>query len=256
MNKKYWLKTRVIDNTAVTDDTYRLELFAPELIQASPGQFVMLTVNDLSDPLLNRPLGIAGINKAAQSIIVFYRVLGKGTSLLSQIKVGDQLKVLGPLGNTFNLTLQRPLLIGGGMGLAPLLFVAQALSNSPLTIIAGGRTKRELFWEKLFADLGHKVYATTDDGSAGVKGNCLTPLPSLLQQGSVEGILACGPGPMLKAVAEYATANKIFCQVSLEQHMGCGFGACLTCTCDRKDGNGYLHVCKEGPVFDAGEVNL
>lgn len=256
MSKKFWLDTQILENAAVNTDTYRIRLYAPAIAAtARPGQFVMVQVSLQQDPLLNRPLGIAGVDSRQQSITVFYRVVGKGTELLSRKKTEESLQVLGPLGNGFALNAERPLLIGGGMGLAPLLFVAQAMCPAPVEVIAGGRTKSELFWKSIFEEVCQEVHVTTDDGSLGIRGNCLAPLDALTRKKGFDAILACGPVPMLRAVAEYAGACGIPCQVSLEEHMACGFGACLTCTCEKKEG-GYFQVCKQGPVFDAGEVKL
>ncbi|WP_371381260.1 dihydroorotate dehydrogenase electron transfer subunit [Sporomusa aerivorans] len=256
MGKKFWQETQIVENIPVNTDTYYMKIYAPDIAaNANPGQFVMAEVNMLQAPLLNRPLGIAGVDKRQKSITIFYRVVGKGTYLLSQKRKAECIRVLGPLGNGFELKAQRPLLIGGGMGLAPLLFAAQATCPVPVEVIAGGRTENELFWKSLFEEVCQQVHITTDDGSLGTKGTCVSPLASLLSKNKFDAMLACGPIPMLRAVVEYAQSYRIPCQVSLEEHMACGFGACLTCTCEKQDG-GYFQVCKQGPVFRAGEVKL
>ena len=256
VSKKFWQETQVVENVSVNEETYLMKIYAPFIAnEAKPGQFVMLGINTLQDPLLNRPLGIASVDKTKQTFTVFYRVVGKGTNLLAEKKHGESMKVVGPLGNGFDISAKSPLLIGGGMGLAPLLFVAQAMRNIPVEVIAGGRTRNELFWVNFFTPVCQKVHVTTDDGSLGIKGNCVSVIPQLSMHKKYDSILACGPIPMLRAVAECAQSFHIPCQVSLEKHMACGFGACLTCTCEKKDG-GYFQVCKHGPVFKAEEVKL
>lgn len=256
MSKKFWEETQVVENISINSETYRMKIHAPCVTdEAKPGQFIMLEINSLNDPLLNRPFGIAAMDKAEKTFTVFYRVVGKGTDLLTKKKQGESIRVVGPLGNGFEMNAKKPLLIGGGMGLAPLLFVAQEMCPNPVEVIAGGRTKDELFWVNLFADICHKVHVTTDDGSLGTKGTCVSIIPQLFEKNKFDAILACGPAPMLRAVVECAQSLNIPCQVSLEKHMACGFGACLTCTCEKKDG-GYFQVCKHGPVFKAEEVKL
>ena len=256
MGTKFLEQTRVVSNTAVYPGTYSLQVVAPRIISAAlPGQFVMVEINSLNDPLLNRPLGIAAVDESEGILTMVYRVIGRGTSLLTEKKPGEMLNVVGPLGNGFTMTAKRPLLIGGGMGLAPLLYVAQKFCPTPVEVIAGGRTKDEMFWADLFAKVCEHVHVTTDDGTLGAQGTCVSLLSPLSKDKQFDAILACGPEPMLRAVAECAAALNIPCQVSLEKHMACGFGACLTCTCESVDGK-HLQVCKQGPVFNAEEVRL
>lgn len=256
MSKKYWEKSEIVENNAVIPGTYRMTFRSPAIaVEAKAGQFLMLKINDLDDPLLNRPLGIAAADIAVGTVTVYYRVVGKGTELLTKKESGDQIHVVGPLGNGFDMKAKKPLLIGGGMGLAPLLFAAQKMCPTPVDVIIGGRTKEELFWFDLFANVCQHVHVTTDDGSLGTKGTCVSILPQLLNEKGYDVIMACGPSPMLRAVAECSNTFGVACQVSLEKHMACGFGACLTCTCETKSGD-YVQVCKHGPVFNAEEVKL
>ncbi|MDR3590579.1 MAG: dihydroorotate dehydrogenase electron transfer subunit [Negativicutes bacterium] len=253
---KHCLMAETIENRAITGEVFQLVLQAPAIAAAAqPGQFVMLRLSEFSDPLLRRPFSLAGADPQAGTVSILYRIVGRGTGHLAGIKPGTGLDVVGPLGKGFDLSGQRLLLVGGGMGLAPLLFAAQALCPRPLEVLAGGRTGAELFWTELFRGSCDKVSVTTDDGSLGTRGTCVDLLPDLLATGRFDGVLTCGPRPMLRRVAECAGAFKVPCQVSLEEFMACGVGACLSCTCDGKSGD-PLQVCKDGPVFRAEEVNL
>lgn len=256
MGKKVFQTVSVIANCCVNPGVFRLVLHAPEIVKgATAGQFVMLGVSSASDPLLKRPYSIAGTELAAGNMIIIYRVVGRGTKLMVAKQPGDTLEMIGPLGNGFDLRGKKPLLVGGGMGLAPLLFAAQQTCPRPVEVVAGGRTSDEMFWQELFQASCNAVHVTTDDGTLGACGTCVDILPQILQLGNFDSILTCGPLPMIRSVAAYAIKNNIPCQVSMEQHMACGFGACLTCTCGKKAG-GYFQVCKHGPVFKAEEVEL
>lgn len=250
------LTAQMLENRAVTAEVFRLVLQAPAIAAAArPGQFVMLRLSEFSDPLLRRPFSLAGTDAGAGTVTVVYRVVGRGTGHLAALRPGTRLDVVGPLGRPFDLSGERLLLVGGGMGLAPLLFAAQATCPRPLEVLAGGRTGAELFWTELFRGSCDRVSVTTDDGSLGIRGTCVDLLPDLLATGRFDGVLTCGPRPMLARVAECARGFGVPCQVSLEEFMACGIGACLSCTCAGKDG-GSLQVCKDGPVFRAEEVNL
>jgi len=254
--KKVLMAASVEENCCVNPGVFRLTLHAPEIASgATPGQFVMVGVSSASDPLLKRPYSIAGTDQEAGNVTIIYRVVGRGTELLANKKPGDNIEVIGPLGQGFDIRGKRPLLVGGGMGLAPLLFSAQQICPSPVEVVAGGRTRDEMFWQELFHACCKEVHVTTDDGTLGARGTCVDILPRILKAGHFDCILTCGPLPMIRSVAAYAIQQNIPCQVSMEQHMACGFGACLTCTCGKK-GGGYLQVCKHGPVFQAEEVDL
>ena len=167
---------------------------------------------------------------------------------------GDKLSIVGPLGHGFAMEAERPLLVGGGLGLAPLLYLAEGFcaQNKPIEILMGGRSEEELFWTDLYEDICQNIHITTDDGSCGVQGTVIALLPQLLDSGKYDCVYVCGPVPMMKAVAEVAAEKNIKCQVSLEKYMACGLGACLSCSCS---GIGKrLKVCTDGPVFWAEEV--
>ena len=241
------------------EDIFRLTLQAPEIARhAQPGQFVMVKTVAGSDPLLRRPFSIHQITDDDQVQILF-KALGKGTRLLAGVAVGQSLDVVGPLGRGFSPpATSHVCLVGGGMGIAPLFFWASHLlrSGRPMEILAllGARTREELAsLASDMAQLGLSVRSATDDGSLGHHGLVVDLLADLGPEpgGSV---YACGPYPMMHAVARQCMASGRPCQVSLETMMACGLAACLGCAVPSKAGAGYLHVCKEGPVFAAEDV--
>jgi dihydroorotate dehydrogenase electron transfer subunit len=231
-----------------------LTLNAPAIAHAArPGQFVHVKIGATNDPLLRRPLSIAAADAANGTIGLIYRITGRGTALLGKLLPGDTLDCMGPLGNGFDLACEQPLLVGGGMGLAPLVFLARQLCPRPVSVLMGGRSSAELFWQDIFSQTCRNIHITTDDGSLGLRGFTIDHLPALLSSGSYDMIFACGPRPMLEGVAREANIHGVPCQVSLEDHMACGVGACLSCTCAGTDGK-RRKVCSDGPVFRAGEV--
>lgn len=243
----------VIENSEVIPGVRKIVLHAPQIsIQAMPGQFVHLKILSGNDPLLRRPFSIAAVNQNDEFLVIYYRVTGRGTEHMTKLGQGDVLNCLGPLGSGFKLVGEKPLLIGGGMGIAPLVFLAERLCPRPSHVVLGGRTKSELFWYDLFKNTCKQVSVATNDGSLGVCGTVINALPNLTD-GNIDMIYACGPKSMLKSIAEYAAAAGLPCQVSLEEHMACGLGACLSCTCQTTDGT-RKKVCSDGPVFWAEEV--
>ena len=172
---------------------------------------------------------------------------------MARLQPGDKIDCMGPLGNGFALTGKRPLLVGGGMGLAPLLMLAKAFCSRPATVLMGGRNEQELFWPNIYAAVCQNIHITSDDGSIGHHGFTVDLLPELLNRDAFDSIYACGPHAMLKGVAEAAACYNVPCQVSLEEYMACGVGACLSCTCESSSGKRHK-VCTDGPVFWAGEV--
>ncbi len=245
----------ILVHESLASGVFRLVVKAAAISERCvPGQFVMVRMPWWTDPFLRRPLSIAGADAEQGTLTLIYRVVGHGTELLEAARVGECLDVLGPLGRGFDLSVERLLFVGGGMGLAPLLFAAGRCCPKPVEVLAGGRTGDELFWAKLFQELCDKVHLTTDDGSLGICGTCVDALPELLQTGAYDGVLTCGPRPMMKRVAEVASAAGVRTQVSLEEHMACGLGVCLSCTCGASDG-GTRQICKDGPVFWSEEVD-
>ena len=224
---------------------------------AKPGQFVSLYTNDKSK-ILPRPISLCEIDKENGRLHLVYRVTGQGTGTdeFSQMKAGDIIPVLGPLGNGFPQEGENVFLIGGGIGVPPMLEMAKQL-NCEKQIILGYRDEN-LFLRDEFEAYG-EVFVATEDGSVGTKGNVLDAIRE--QNLTADVIYACGPTPMLRAIKEYAADKGIKCYISLEEKMACGIGACLACVCQSKDVDHHSNVhnkriCKDGPVFLAEEVEL
>jgi dihydroorotate dehydrogenase electron transfer subunit len=247
-------------NEEVASQIFLLTIFEPLIAQAAmPGQFCMIAAmphGQTTDPLLKRPLSIHSVHNGVLSFL--YRRIGHGTTLLSQRKTGECLELIGPLGQGFDLTNDNYVLVGGGMGIAPILFAAEDLyaRNKKTVVVLGARNAAELPERVLrpFKAASHALYLLTEDGSLGKKGLVTDDLAKVLQQQKTDAILACGPLPMLSAVNSLAEEFGVSCQVSLEAHMACGIGACLGCALKARDG-GYLHVCKDGPVVNARLVH-
>ena len=251
-------KSDILRTEQLTEGIFRLTLNAPRIAAAvRPGQFVMVSCGPDLDPLLRRPFSMHQVNRDGQVQILF-KVVGRGTHLLARTRPGESLSLLGPLGRGFSLQTDGAIcLVGGGMGIAPLLFLASRLGElsgghrSPLVLL-GARSAQELApLAAGFVALGCEVLTATDDGSLGHHGPVADLLPD--QLGRTDRVAVCGPFAMMAAVAALCQASSTPCQVSLETHMACGLGACLGCTIHGADGN-YRHVCKHGPVMAAEEV--
>lgn len=215
---------------------------------AAPGQFAHVLVKG---KMLRRPISICDVQNGVMRLV--FQVKGEGTQILSETKQGETLDILAPLGRGFTIEKGKKLaFIGGGIGTPPMLYAAKQADKA--VAILGFRSKEQVILTDDFEAAGCEVLLTTDDGSAGIHGFVTDALSSVI--GKLDGICACGPHIMLKSVADMAKKHDIPCQVSLEERMGCGVGACLVCACKTKmDGKeGYSHVCKDGPVFAAGEV--
>lgn len=224
---------------------------------AVAGQFVSVYCKDKTK-LLPRPISICQIDKEKGRLRIVYRVVGGGTEEMSSYSAGDDISLIGPLGNGFmQREGKKAILIGGGIGIPPMVGLAEALKDkAEVSVVAGYRD--ELFLTKELENAG-KLYIATEDGSTGTKGTVIDAIKEQAVEGDV--IYACGPTPMLKAIKEYALANNIECQLSLEERMACGIGACLACVCQSKDKDAHSNVnnkriCKDGPVFLAEEVEL
>lgn len=259
---------QVISNTEVSPGYWRMRMTAPPaILEAKPGQFVMVKVSAAIDPLLRRPFGIFDLGTFAtpytdcgqQTFMeILFKVVGKGTAQLASLHQGDVLDILAPLGKGFSEPLgeEEQILVGGGVGLAPLYFLArERVANGRVRLFAGGRTKEDILCITEFERLGVETYVATDDGSLGGSGFVTDVLERHLDEiGGNAQLLACGPMPMLRAVASIARKRNISCQVSLEAYMACGVGACLGCVMKGKDHTAetpdYRCVCKDGPVFD------
>ena len=246
----------VLQHKQIAPGVYKLTLSSPNICQeAKPGQFVNVRISHKYEPLLRRPLSIHRIIKKDNAFQLLYEVVGKGTAILAQTKPGDELDILGPLGNGFTLPSDRHtiILVGGGMGIAPLLCLAEKIKDQ-MIVFLGASTKAKLYCEKDFRQFADNVIISTDDGSYGGKGVVSDSLISRITDYALRTtiIYACGPQAMLEAVASIARKNKIPCQVSMEAKMACGIGTCMGCVINTK--NGYKKVCDDGPVFDAEEI--
>lgn len=271
----FQLRAKVISNTRIKANYFHCAFDAPRIAkEAAPGQFVNIRLGDATDPLLRRPVSIHAA--PFPRIEILYAVVGRGTQILSCKKPGEYLDLIGPLGKGFDLSPvtshRQPVIVAGGMGAAPLVFLAQRLAYSvgcgayrkklnairyPLNAIAliGARTKSHIHCQNEFKKLCCKVKVATDDGSLGFKGRVTGLLQDVLRSTMYEArsaIYACGPRPMLKEVARISAEKNIPAQICLEEHMACGIGACLGCVV--KTADGYKRACKDGPVFEAGRI--
>lgn len=249
-------------NTAVITSVVKLQedivsmwLKDEEIALASkPGQFVSFYCKDGSR-LLPRPISICEINHSEGTLRFVFRIVGEGTKEIATYKVGDEVVIMGPLGNGFTLEGKKAILIGGGIGIPPMLELAKQLDIEK-SIVLGYRDVT--FMDQEFEPYGD-VYVATEDGSTGVKGNVIDAIREHAIDADI--IFACGPTPMLRGIKSYALEHGITAQLSLEERMACGIGACLACVCKTKEVDHHTHVhntriCKEGPVFYAQEVEL
>ena len=233
----------ITENTPLTRDVYRMRLAGDVSAITAPGQFINIKLDGL---FLRRPISV--YNCDGGSVTIIYKVVGKGTEALRRMAAGETLNVLTGLGNGYDTSLsgEKPLLLGGGVGVPPLYLLAKRLlaEGKQVRVILGFNTKDEVFCEQEFKDLGCKVTVATVDGSYGVKGFVTDALPE-----DYTYFYTCGPEPMLKAVYRATDTSG---QFSFEERMGCGFGACMGCSC--KTITGYKRICKEGPVMMKDEI--
>lgn len=254
-------KTEIIFNRQVASGIFLMGLRSPEILaEAAPGQFVMIRVISGLDPILRRPFSICG-TQGVDIFLVLYQVIGQGTFILSKIKQGETLSVLGPLGTGFDLPEngRKAILVSGGIGIAPLIFLAQKIISKDTGFFTGYRSVKEMIpldWAGLS---GIMVSVSTDDGTMGHRG-LVTDLLEADISGSDQDlpiVFSCGPLPMLKRVAAITLERGIPCQVSVETHMACGLGACQGCAVKSSfhENRTYFHVCQDGPVFDARSLD-
>lgn len=231
----------------VGPDIWLMQIELPRIAkEAKPGQFVHVKVND-PRYILRRPISIAGTNPGKGRVEIIYRIVGKGTDAMSHLKVGDTIDCLGPLGTSFSMDKDHIVGIGGGVGIAPILFMSRVAKPKQMTVVIGGRNKEEVFWKDLFPKTVRQMIVTTDDGSYGIKGFSVSVLPELFGRGDVDEACVCGPGIMMKTAAQMAKDAGVYCEVSMERRMGCGIGTCLGCVCDRKDGKGHYKSAPTDP---------
>jgi len=245
---------KIVENKNLKKDFFVLELTGNGRIpEMKPGQFVQVRIDGNSDTFLRRPFSIHDVNYGNNTFKLLIQVLGKGTETLSRLGKGDLLNVIYPLGNSFSLPQngQSTLLVGGGCGIAPLLFLGKYLKSNGYVpdVLLGFKTTERLIEFDEYREIG-KVYLTTEDGSQGEKG--FVTDHSVLSSGHYENIYCCGPELMMKAIADYCRKREIFCEISLENLMGCGIGACLCCVVDTVKGN--VCTCTDGPVFNINDL--
>jgi dihydroorotate dehydrogenase electron transfer subunit len=245
----------ILEHDHLCDDILRLRIASRYISDlAAPGQFVMLKVGDGLDPLLRRPLSFHQTYDGSFELL--YRIVGKGTSVLAGRRCGELIDSIGPLGKGFTPVCERPLLAAGGMGIAPLLFLSRRLKEDgrdPILVYGAG-TASSLVRVDSFTNLGVAVKLATEDGSAGFTGTCTELVEQELSQSDHDVVYACGPLGMLAGVSGICERYGVkSCQVSIESRMACGVGACMGCSVSLKAG-GYRAVCKDGPVFEIGDI--
>jgi dihydroorotate dehydrogenase electron transfer subunit len=249
----------VLKNSRVSKDISLLEFSIPVFKEnPHPGQFFMIQVNPEMDPFLRRPYSIFDITKEGIKILV--KIVGRGSKLIAEKKIGDTVEVLGPLGNGFKCDLHTHyILIAGGIGVAPLWFLAKRLqeNSKEFSLIFGEKTATPL-GEMVGERFGGKVFHFTDDGTRGIRSTVTGALPKFLKEHSLKEptLFGCGPKEMLKELIPFGEQNSIPVYISLEENMACGIGVCLGCSVQRKGKKGFLTVCKDGPVFNGNEVDL
>ncbi|MDO4582128.1 MAG: dihydroorotate dehydrogenase electron transfer subunit [Bacillota bacterium] len=252
-------KVLVNERIRLKADYYLMELAAPGITErAKPGQFLMITPAAQDSPFLKRPMGINGISRNNGCVRIIYQVKGKGTRVMTGLRSGDTVELLGPLGNGWHIppAAQRALMVGGGTGIASILPLAKEIKMRGVLgeIVLGAASAEDIICKEDFTIWGD-VHIATEDGSLGERGRLDIFLNDRTQP--YDMVYACGPVPMMRFVAEWARGLGLPCQVSMEERMGCGFGVCMGCVCETKSGDGpisYKRVCREGPVFDAREV--
>ncbi len=247
----------LVEKKAISAGVFSFKIHCPEVAElAKSGQFVHIKVDGYT---LRRPISICDIDKDNGTITIVFEIRGAGTDALSEVNVGDRIDMIAPLGNGFGIEEipdgKRIIVVGGGIGTPPLFSVAKKYGNKA-TAILGFRSYNRIILNEKFVAAGVNTIICTDDGSVGENGTISEPLKRELSKGDVEKIFACGPTPMLKAIAAAAKEFGVRCEVSLEERMGCGVGACVGCVCriQRNGEEKLLRVCKEGPVFNSEEV--
>jgi dihydroorotate dehydrogenase electron transfer subunit len=261
-------KATVLWNHRVGPEYYRIGLTCHHRYKdARPGQFVMLRFPDQMTPFLRRPFSIHKLisdNNQTIGIELLYKVVGEGTKKLSRIQVDDIVDILGPLGNGFAFShgYKTVYIVAGGIGVAPLVFLAaylreKGVDTGKCMVFLGGRSKNDLLCKDEFVDIGMELLITTDDGSEGDQCFITHPLEVASKRSRPDVIYACGPLEMLTCVLDITEKYRVPCQVSIETAMACGMGACLGCAVEKKGPEkAYLHACLDGPVFDAGSIKI
>ncbi len=240
---------------AIARNIYSFTIACPEVAAVTvPGQFVHIRANGFT---LRRPISICGIDPEAGTLRIVFEIRGQGTEEIARLNKGDLIDMLAPLGHGFTVdsSFRKVVLVGGGIGTPPMLPLAAAYGEKA-TVISGFRNASAVILQDDFRATGAETVLCTDDGSAGIHGFVTQPLKELAVEGGIDAVYACGPMPMLKGIAAICAENGIYCEISLEERMACGIGACLGCACrtKRNDEEYFAHVCKDGPVFRAEEM--
>ena len=252
-------QAKVLSQEMLADGIYSLWIETEAALTARPGQFVSVYTTDASK-LLPRPISICEADKENGKLRLVYRVVGEGTDEFSHLTKGDQLEIIGPMGNGFPYEKaegKKVFLMGGGIGVPPILELAKQMQCEEKQIVVGYRDAHTFLKEEF--EQNGTLYISTEDGSVGTKGNVMDAIRE--QSLDADIIFACGPTPMLRAIKAYAEEKKIECYISLEERMACGIGACLACVCKTKEKDAHSNVnnkriCKDGPVFLSTEVDL
>lgn len=253
------LNEKIIRLVQLAPVIYKMTIESEQVSNSAvPGQFVNIKCCDGINALLRRPISICNVDKEVKTFDIVFQLKGKGTELLAAKQLGDTVDLLGPLGNNFDLDThyENIAVVGGGIGIFPLLFILCRSKATKKSTYLGFRNKDFIVLEEEFRKASDEINITTDDGSEGIKGLVTDILENDLQKSKPDIIYACGPTPMIKQAVKLAQQYDIPCQVSMEQRMGCGIGACLVCACKTKseDGWKYSHICKDGPVFWSKDV--
>ncbi|MDM8158750.1 dihydroorotate dehydrogenase electron transfer subunit [Labilibaculum sp. K2S] len=250
--KKLVQDFKVLHKKELNDGTFVIDVKASTpLPDIKPGQFVNVLVENANNTFLRRPLSIHFVDYEENIIKLYIKKIGEGTTKLGDLTIGDKLNIVFPLGNQYSIPKNsKTLLIGGGCGVAPLLYLAKYLKDAgnEVTTILGVRSAYDAVELDPYKEYG-RIFVTTEDGSVGEKGY---PTQHSILNEKFDYAFTCGPEPMMKAVAAYSRSKNITCEVSLENTMACGFGACLCCVTDTKRGN--ICTCTEGPVFNINEL--
>ncbi|MCH8068535.1 MAG: dihydroorotate dehydrogenase electron transfer subunit [Candidatus Marinimicrobia bacterium] len=255
-------------NKEIARGIWKMDFDCPNIANnvSGPGQFINIKVDPSWEIPLRRPMSIAGVK--GEKITIIYKLFGKGTKILSELRPGQSINILGPLGNMFTTSDKDsfPILVGGGVGIAPILWLHNELNIKSVShiLIIGATTAEEHFLQH---NPDKNIFLTTDDGSMGELGTVVPTMESKLKEVTSRSfgiIYACGPTPMLKAIHRITTGYKIDCQMALESYMGCGIGICQSCVIERKNdspkehsyGKRFSLVCRDGPVYSADKVIL
>ena len=262
MAEKFEEIVKVVSQNSLGNGIFDMVLQTENIAKAAKaGQFVSVYSNDASK-LLPRPISLCGIDREKGTLRLVYRVTGEGTGTeeFSRLKAGDTVKILGPLGNGFTVASgKKAFPIGGGIGVPPMLQLAKEMkaSGEDIQVVMGYRNSDTFLLEE-FEEVA-ETFVATEDGSLGIKGNVIDAIKS--EKLNADIIYTCGPTPMLRALKAYAEENNMECYISMEERMACGIGACLACVCKSREKDAHTNVnnkriCKEGPVFNAKEVEL